>query len=99
MEKHEERYVIKFLFMKGLSAKAIHRELEAVLHENACSEAQVKRWVSRFQNGDLSCDDQPRPGRPTFDLADSVAAYLNKFQFSSCKHLAKHFMVDPKTMK
>jgi hypothetical protein len=42
MEKSEQRSVIKFFFLKGLGAKAIHSELTAVLGSIAYSLSQVK---------------------------------------------------------
>jgi hypothetical protein len=42
MEKSEQRFVIKFLFLKGLGAKAIHRKLIAVLASTAYLLSQVK---------------------------------------------------------
>jgi hypothetical protein len=42
MEKSGQRFVIKFLFLKGLGAKDIHRELTAVLASTAYSLSQVK---------------------------------------------------------
>jgi hypothetical protein len=42
MEKSEQRFVIKFLFLKGLSADAIYSKLSTVLGPTAYSLAQVK---------------------------------------------------------
>jgi hypothetical protein len=54
MEKSEQRFIIKFFFMKGLGAKATHKELTAVLATTAYSLPQVKKWRARFAAGDLS---------------------------------------------
>jgi hypothetical protein len=64
MEKSEQRFVIKFLFLESLGAKAIHRELSAVLGHIAYSLVQVREWRSCFASGDLSCQDQFKTGRP-----------------------------------
>jgi hypothetical protein len=42
MEKSEQRFVMKFLFIKGLGAQVIERKLTAVLGANAFSLSQVK---------------------------------------------------------
>jgi hypothetical protein len=55
MEKSEQRFIIKFFFMKGLGAKATHKELTAVLGTTAYSLHEVKEWRARFAAGDLSC--------------------------------------------
>jgi hypothetical protein len=54
-EKSEQRFIIKFFFMKSLGAKATHKELTAVLGPTACSLRQVKEWRARFAAGNLSC--------------------------------------------
>jgi hypothetical protein len=43
MEKSEQRSVLKFLVLKGLGAKAIHRELTIALTSIAYSVSQVKK--------------------------------------------------------
>jgi hypothetical protein len=53
MEKSKQRFVIKFLFLKGLGVNAIDRELTAVLASTACSLSQVKEWRTRFMTDDL----------------------------------------------
>jgi hypothetical protein len=55
MEKSEERFIIKFFFMKDRSANETHRELTIVFGTTACSLRQIKEWRARFEAGDLSC--------------------------------------------
>jgi hypothetical protein len=54
-EKSEQRFIIKFFFMKGLDAKITNTQLTAVLGTTAYSLRQVKEWRARFAAGDLSC--------------------------------------------
>jgi hypothetical protein len=54
-EKLEQRFIVKFFFMKGLSANETHTEFTAVLGPTAYSLPQVKNWRARFAAGDLSC--------------------------------------------
>jgi hypothetical protein len=55
MEKSEQRFVVKFFFLKSLSAKIVHMKIITVLGSAAYSLSQVKHWVARLKNGDLSC--------------------------------------------
>lgn len=64
MEKFENRAVIKFLFKKGLNAKAIHKEMFNVLGESAPSKTMVYKWVGLFKGGRTSLEDDTREGRP-----------------------------------
>jgi hypothetical protein len=91
MEKSEQRFIIKFLFLKGLGAKAIHRELIAVLASTAYSPSQVKEWRARFAIGDLSCQDQFRTGRSPHVLGKDLSDFLEEFPFASAAIIAEHF--------
>jgi transposase len=82
MEKLEQRFVIKFLFLKGLSANAIYKELSTVLGLIAYSFAQVKNWCTRFTEGDLTCSDQLRTGRPRHMLGMDLSQFLQEFLFA-----------------
>jgi hypothetical protein len=42
MEKSEQKFIVKFLFLKGLGSKTIHRKLTAVLGSTAYSLTQIK---------------------------------------------------------
>jgi hypothetical protein len=44
MEKSEQRFIIKFFFLKSLSSKAIQRKLITVLGSTAYSLTQIKEW-------------------------------------------------------
>jgi hypothetical protein len=46
MDQMEQRNVVLFLRLKGLSENAIHSELAAVLQENAVSYSNVRRFYS-----------------------------------------------------
>jgi histone-lysine N-methyltransferase SETMAR len=91
MDHVEQRIVLKFLFLKGLRYRAAHTELSSVLGEQAYSLSQSKRWIHRFKDGDLSCEDEDRSGRPLSDLSDGIRRHLDKYPFTSAQLLAKHF--------
>ena len=78
MEKHEQRFVVKFFYIKGLRCKKIHRKLGNTLGDSAMPLTSVKRWLDRFKNGDFSCQDLERSGRPENDLSESILAILAK---------------------
>jgi transposase len=99
MEKSEQRFVIKFLFLKGLGAKAIHRALTAVLASTAYSLSQVKEWRARFATGDLSYQDQFRTGRPPHVLGKTLSDFLEDFPFASAAIIAEQFNQSKSTIK
>jgi hypothetical protein len=70
MDYFKHRVLLKFLFLKGLRCQAVHRELSSILGEQVYSLLQAERWICRFKDGELSCEDGDRSGRPFPDLSD-----------------------------
>jgi hypothetical protein len=90
MEKSEQRFAMKFLFIKSLSAKAIHTELAGVLGSTTCSLSQINESPSRFVAGDLSCEDEIRPTRPRHVLGKPLSHFLEEFPFASTGLIGQH---------
>ena len=67
--KVEYQAVIRYLYLKGKTGKAIHSELVDVYGSSAPSYAQIKFWVGEFKLGRTSLDDEVRSGRP-LDVTD-----------------------------
>ena len=59
-DNREQRVCFNFCFLLGKSAA----ETVLMLQE-AVSRTQVCEWYSRFKGGEISCEDQPRPGWPS----------------------------------
>jgi transposase len=55
---------MKFLFLKGKSAKEIYDDMSVTLGEKSPSYSTVKNWVARFKTEHFSTEDEDRPGRP-----------------------------------
>jgi hypothetical protein len=60
MEKEEQRFVLKFLWQKGWGARRIHEELMSTFGNDSYAVSQIKIWLQKFRNGDLSCKDPLR---------------------------------------
>jgi transposase len=61
----ECRAVMKYLYLKGSSAKQIYDDMLVTLGDKRPSYSTVKNWVARFRRGHLSTEDEERSGRPT----------------------------------
>ena len=73
----EVRTIIKFGHFQGKTAPAIQAELIQVLgEEEAPSLATVKRWASKFRDGNSSVEDAPRSGRPATATDESVVGQV-----------------------
>ena len=98
MEKHEQRFVIKFLWMRGLAPSAIYQELQNTLGSTAYSEDSVKNWVQRFVSSDTSCVDLRRDGNPRTDLSEPLREFLNDFPFATPRMMSRQFSVHSTTI-
>jgi hypothetical protein len=76
MEKEEQRFVMKFLWLKGWGAKKIHEELMTTLGDDSYGVSQLKISLHKFRDGDLSCKDSPRSGRPLLILGPQLEAFM-----------------------
>lgn len=98
-EKWEQRIIIKYCFFLGQGNKKIYENLSLVCGKEAYSKSQIKRWLQRFKNGNFSCMDEERAGRPLSDLAPLISNYLQKFPYSSAKKIAQYFDISHHTVK
>jgi hypothetical protein len=99
MEKSHQRFVIKFLFLKGLFPKIIHKKLYSFLGSTAYSLFQVRNWCTRFTEGDLTCIDQSRAGRPRHVLGTDLSQFFGELPFAIAELLAQHFSESNHTLK
>jgi hypothetical protein len=99
MEKDEQRFVIKYLWMKGWDTMRIHEELLTTLGADHDGRSQIKICLKRFKTGDLSCQDLPRAGHLLLTIGPQLKAFLEKYPFSSSRVIAQHFLVTIPTMK
>jgi hypothetical protein len=91
MEKSEQRFVVKFFFLKGLGSETIHRELTIVLGSAAYSLTRIKEWRARFKAGNHSCEDQFRPSRLPHVLGKALSDFLEEFPLATAGIIAQHF--------
>jgi hypothetical protein len=92
MEKEEQRFVMKCLWLKGWGAKRIHEKLMGTLGDDSYAVSKIKIWLQKFRNGDLSCKDSPRSGRPLLPLGPQLEAFMQKYPFASARVIAQHFV-------
>ncbi|GFX41139.1 histone-lysine N-methyltransferase SETMAR [Trichonephila clavipes] len=92
--KCEVRGVIRFLWVKKLSAADIHRELCAVYGPNIMSEGVVRQWVRFFKDGRTNIHEESRSGR-TFvvsaDLIKEIDEKIRLLRNFTISQLSEHF--------
>jgi transposase len=99
MEKKEQRLMMKFLWMKGWGAKRIREKLMSTLGDDSYGISQIKIWLQKFRNGDFSCKDSPRSGRPFLTLGPQLEACMQKYPVASARVIAQHFHTTVPTTK
>jgi hypothetical protein len=99
MEKRQQRFVIKFFWLREYRPCQIHQELFATLGSDAYSEDSVQSWVARFESRDISCADISRATRPLTDLAEPFCLLLQNDPFASARMFSRHFAVCGTTVK
>jgi hypothetical protein len=89
--ENQQRFVIKFFWLRECRPRQRYQELLATLGNDAYSEDSAQYWVSRFQSGDTSCDDISRPGTPFTDLAEPFRLFRQNYSFVSVRLFSRHF--------
>jgi hypothetical protein len=98
MEKEQQRFVMKFLWLKGWGAKRIHKRLMSTLGDDSERVSQIKIWVRKFRNGDLSGKQSQRSGRLLLTLGPQLEAFTPKYSFARARGSAQHYlMMVPRT--
>jgi hypothetical protein len=64
----------------------------STLGDNSCAVSQIKIWLQKFRNGDLSRKDSPRSGRPLLTLGPQLEAFMQKCPLASARVIAQHFL-------
>jgi hypothetical protein len=96
MDRIEQRYLMKFLFMDRRKYKAIHTELSRVVKEHAVSVDVCKYWCRKFKAGDFSMDDRVRP---PIELSGAIMSLLSDEPFLSARGLAVRLSSTHQTIK
>jgi hypothetical protein len=77
MDEREQNLVVKFLWQQEQGSEAIHTHLWRTFGDLAVSLPTVKRWLPRFREGDISCEDRNRAGRSLTILGEVLSKFLS----------------------
>ena len=73
----EQHAAVKFCFLLGKSAAETIVMLKTAYEDAALSKTRVYEWFSRFKNGEMSIEDQPRSRRPARLRSDENVDKIN----------------------
>jgi hypothetical protein len=91
MDEREQHFVIKCLWLQEQGSKVIHTHLRGAVRDLAVSLPTVKRWLRCFREGETSCEDRNRAGRPFTILMDVSSKFLSEYPFASAKNIRSPF--------
>jgi transposase len=64
ISRSDQRSYIKIETLRGKNPTEIHNALHEVCGDSVVDRNTVSRWASRFREGRVSIQDDPRSGRP-----------------------------------
>jgi hypothetical protein len=72
-DKSGQKFGILYLWKNNLGVKRIQADMKQTVEPDAYPNAQIGRWVQRFEQGEFSCKDESRPGRPFLSLGPALS--------------------------
>lgn len=88
MENLEIRIILKFLWKKGLTARAAVKEICDMEGNGYVSKTTAAKWFKRFAEGDTSFNDLPRTGRPISFDSEILCKAVNDNPKTSTRRLS-----------
>ena len=77
ISRSDQRSYIKIETLRGKTPNEIHNALQEVCGDSVADRSTVSRWSSRFREGRVSIQDDPRNGRPVTAMDDTSVAIVN----------------------
>lgn len=95
----EKRYVVRFFWRQNASKKDILESMQKSYGNDCPSEGFVRKWLGRFNNGDLSIEDRPRVGRPVCqENVIAVSSLIEEQPSASARAIAMILNIDKNTV-
>ena len=79
----EQRFVIRLLWVKGLSANAIQSEMRPVYGDKYFTRPAMHVWCKKFAHGPESAVDEEEPGRRVVSTTDATIAAVDSLMRSN----------------
>jgi transposase len=92
ISRSDQPWYIKIETLRGKNPTEIHNALHEVCGDSVVDPSTVSRWASRFREGRVSIQDDPRSGRPVKATDDTsvfiVSTLLEEDRRNSCEEIA-----------
>ena len=95
----DQRSYIKIETLRGKNPTEIHSALHEVCSEQTVDRSTVSHWATRFHEGRVSINDDPRPGRPKTSRDERgvklVVDFLEEDRRATCKEISQATGISP----
>ena len=85
-------------FLSGRSAAESERCINQAFGQDMVSSATCHRWFQKFREGDYSCEDKPRSGRPLVVDEDELCCHIEQNARVSTRDLERAFCTSHSTI-
>jgi histone-lysine N-methyltransferase SETMAR len=85
------RHCLLYDFLYGRSAAESERCIKQAFGQVKLSSANCRQWFQKFREGDYSCEDKPRSGRPSVVDEDELCRHIEQNPRASARDLARAF--------
>jgi len=95
----DQRLYIKTETLRGKNPTEIHSALREVCGVETVDSSTVSRWATRFPEGRVTINDDPRPGRPKTSTDERsmqlVVDFLAQDRRAMCKEVSQATGISP----
>jgi transposase len=88
MKMYEVRVLLRHYWKQNHKAAAAEKIICEVEGEGAVNECTAHRWFKRFASGNLSLEDEQRPGRPRFWDSEATTEAAEQQPSTSTRRLS-----------
>lgn len=92
------RCLMLFYFRKGRNATQTKKKICDVYGENAVSERVCQKWFQKFRDGDTTCEDGARSGRPLVTESERIEDLIKENPYYTTRDIAAIVNVSQKTI-
>ena len=97
--QREGPHRLLYEYDKGVTAAAAGRSIRQVYGDDAVDDSTCRRWFRKFRDGDRSCTDHGRSGRPSLVTEEDLDTAITTSPHATVEELADRFSVHRTTVE
>ena len=93
------RSILLYHFKKGTKPADAYRDIISVFGDDSITRKSAYNWYARFDEGDMTCDDEPRSGRPQEINDDDLLELVATSPSATCEDYAEELNSSKETVR